>query len=321
MAYIDIFNGDADGLCALLQLHNHSPRKSSLVTGVKRDIQLLSRVEVTAGDQLTVLDISLDKNRDALTDVLDRGAQVFYVDHHYAGDVPEHPSLEVLIDTSADVCTSVLVNGHLRGEFAEWAVVGAFGDNLEDSAIRLARPLGLTQEQIESARELGTYLNYNGYGASVEDLHFRPDELFELLRPHRSPFGFLNESRRVFDRLATGYREDMSRAAGVRPHLERDGAAAFILPDSAWARRVSGVFGNQLARQNPSRAHTILTECVDQIYMVSVRAPLNEMRGADELCRQFPTGGGRTAAAGINALPGERLDEFLEAFLSTFRAE
>ncbi len=37
----DIFNGDADGICALLQLRKAEPRDAQLVTGVKRDINLL----------------------------------------------------------------------------------------------------------------------------------------------------------------------------------------------------------------------------------------------------------------------------------------
>ena len=45
MAYFDVFNGDADGICALLQLRQHTPRSATLVTGVKRDIGLLSRVD------------------------------------------------------------------------------------------------------------------------------------------------------------------------------------------------------------------------------------------------------------------------------------
>jgi hypothetical protein len=40
---------------------------------------------------------------------------------------------------------------------------------------------------------------------------------------------------------------------------------------------------------------------------------LNNRTGADELARQFPTGGGRKAAAGINALPENQLNEFLNA--------
>ena len=59
MRSIDVFNGDADGICALHQLRLHTPRPGAqLVTGVKRDIRLLRRVEEVVGCQLTVLDIS-----------------------------------------------------------------------------------------------------------------------------------------------------------------------------------------------------------------------------------------------------------------------
>mgnify|MGYP007000196212 len=43
--YWDVFNGDADGICALLQLRLAQPKNSQLVTGIKRDIELLDRVE------------------------------------------------------------------------------------------------------------------------------------------------------------------------------------------------------------------------------------------------------------------------------------
>ena len=87
----------------------------------------------------------------------------------------------------------------------------------------------------------------------------------------------------------------------------------FILPDETWARRVSGVYSNDLANASPARAHAVLTERPDGTYLVSVRAPLENKQGADELCRQFPTGGGRAAAAGINALPGDQLHAFIDA--------
>ncbi|RUM38930.1 MAG: acetyltransferase, partial [Desulfobulbus sp.] len=42
MITYDVFNGDADGICALHQLRLHDPRPDAhLVTGVKRDICLL----------------------------------------------------------------------------------------------------------------------------------------------------------------------------------------------------------------------------------------------------------------------------------------
>ena len=66
MTIYDVFNGDADGICALTQLRLASPADSVLVTGVKRDINLLARVEAQEGDEINVLDVSLDKNRAGL---------------------------------------------------------------------------------------------------------------------------------------------------------------------------------------------------------------------------------------------------------------
>jgi len=60
---IDVFNGDADGICALVQLRLAKPAQTKLVTGVKRDIQLLKQVEVQVDDVVTILDISLQKYR------------------------------------------------------------------------------------------------------------------------------------------------------------------------------------------------------------------------------------------------------------------
>ena len=93
---IDVFNGDADGICALVQLRLAQPVQSRLVTGVKRDIQLLERIFIQKNDFVTVLDISLKKNRTALDRILQQGATVFYVDHHESGDIPQHPILKQL---------------------------------------------------------------------------------------------------------------------------------------------------------------------------------------------------------------------------------
>lgn len=318
MAHIDVFNGDADGICALTQLRNHEPRDSTLVTGVKRDIALVSRAVAGPDDHVTVLDVSFDKNRDAVERVLEAGAHVVYVDHHFAGDVPEHPNLDTIIDTDPNVCTSLLVNGYLGGAFTEWAVTGAFGDNLKDSARTIAGPLGLADEELALLDTLGTCINYNGYGSSLDDLHFAPDELFRLVSRFPTPFEFIDDDRDTFEALRSGYEEDMASAAGVAPTRKTDAAAVFLLPNEAWARRVSGVFSNDLANGSPKRAHAVLTERVDGTFLVSVRAPLDNKQGADVLCRQFPTGGGRAAAAGINALPADQLDAFLDALESAY---
>ncbi len=321
MAHYDVFNGDADGICALTQLRNAQPVDSTLVTGVKRDISLLKQVDAEAGDVITVLDVSLDKNRDALVSVLEAGANVFYCDHHFAGEIPESEHLTALINTEPDVCTSILVNGYLQGAFVEWAVVGAFGDNLFDSAERLARPLDLTGDKLARLKDLGTYINYNGYGASLDDLHFDPAELYKLVSAHASPFGFMEDSREDFERLENGFREDMASAAATTPERASSASAVVILPDEAWARRVSGVYSNDLANGNPDRAHAVLTEKANGNFLVSVRAPLNNKTGADELCMRFPTGGGRKAAAGVNDLPAEQLGDFMDQLDAFYRQE
>jgi hypothetical protein len=317
MKRIDVFNGDADGICALHQLRLAEPGESELVTGLKRDIALLERVAVAAGDGVTVLDVSLDKNRDALLRLLEAGAAVRYFDHHFPGDIPLHPRLEAHIDTAADVCTSLLVDRHLNGRFRPWAVTGAFGDNLHASARRAAEPLALAKRELEQLRELGECLNYNGYGESLDDLHFHPAELYRIVSAYSDPFAFVAEEP-AFAMLRNGYREDMARAAALRPEAETAGGAIYLLPDAQWSRRVSGVFANDLATAHPGRAHGVLTKRGDGTYTISVRAPLSNPAGADELCRGFPTGGGRKGAAGVNRLPPELLDEFFARFRAAY---
>lgn len=78
------------------------------------------------------------------------------------------------------------------------------------------------------------------------------------------------------------------------------------------------MFANALAKGATKRAHAMLTEKANGNYLVSVRAPLTTKTGADDLCRQFATGGGRQAAAGINDLPASELEAFKTAFLSAF---
>ncbi len=314
MRMIDVFNGDADGICALHQLRLAAPcEDAELVTGVKRDIALLQRVHAAAGDEITVLDISFDKNREDVLRLLDQGAHIHYFDHHFAGEIPSHNRLQTHIDTSADVCTSLLVNAYLGHSYLPWAVAAAFGDNLFATAKAAAGPLALTDAQLTQLEQLGTLINYNGYGVTPDDLFFHPAELYRALRPYEDPFAFIAESD-AYRTLAEGYAADMAKARQLPFLHETTTTAVLMLPDAAWTRRVSGVFGNALARENPARAHALITSLADGQYRVSVRAPLTNKTGADELCMQFPTGGGRKAAAGINALPGDMLDDFVAAF-------
>jgi hypothetical protein len=319
MADYDLFNGDADGICALLQLRFAEPREGAeLVTGVKRDINLLKRVDAKAGDRITVLDVSMDKNHDDLIRVLDAGAEVFYVDHHFPGKVPDSSALKSMINEAPNVCTSLLINHYLRGAYREWAVVGTFGDNLKQSAAGLLKNLNFSEQQATLLENLGIYINYNGYGSDLNELHFKPDELYRLLSNYQSPFDFVSDNAEQFNKLESGYHEDLTSAQSTEPLKATDSVAVFVLPNASWARRVSGVYSNDLTNQNPDRAHAVLTEKANGNYLVSVRAPLNNKKGAAALCMQFPTGGGREAAAGINDLPVEMLNEFIDKFEQSY---
>ncbi len=318
MRHIDVFNGDADGLCALHQLRLATPVTAEIVTGVKRDIKLLDRVQAAAGDKVTVLDISLDSNRTGLLRLLQAGVNIEYFDHHHAGEIPQNTNLVAHIDLSAQVCTSILVDRHLGGQYRLWAITAAFGDNLRKSARTLAESEGLPEPQIEQLARLGEYLNYNGYGESLEDLHFHPAKLYEEIKPYSDPFAFIAESS-AFAQLAAGFNEDTGLAVSLQPLFANAHCAVYLMPNAPWASRVSGIFANSLANDNPERAHAVLTYNKYGDFTVSVRSPLSNPQGADILCLKFETGGGRKAAAGINRLPMNALDQFMTGFTEQFR--
>ncbi|ATI46920.1 acetyltransferase [Vibrio parahaemolyticus] len=309
----DIFNGDADGIIALLQLRLADPIDSQLITGVKRDIKLVEKVDVQAGDELTVLDISMEKNMAGLEQALTQGVHVFYADHHKAGDIPQHGNLDAHIDLDANMCTALIVDKLLEGRFHTWAITAAYGDNLIAKADALADQAGLNNEQKAQLKELGTLINYNGYGSKVDDLHFHPADLYRALVQYISPFEVIEDKASPYYQLQSAYQQDMDAAQAVPATHESDTLKLFELPNTAASRRISGVYGNWLANQNPDSAHAVLTENADGTYTVSLRAPLNNKQGAVAVCGQFPTGGGREAAAGINALRKEDVNAFIDA--------
>ena len=317
MRYYDVFNGDADGICALRQLRLADPVEATLVTGLKRDIAILDSVRAGAGDVVTVLDISLDRNRAPLEALLDRGAVVRYFDHHYAGEIPRHPRLLSVIDESGASCTSALVDRYLGGRFRAWAVVGAFGDDLGELAENLARPLGLDAVRLEALRELGQSMNYSAYGETEADVLVLAVDLYGIVSRYADPFE-LAAREALIGRLGEERRADLERALATKPLRDTPAADAWMLPDAPWARRVGGTFANRLARSARHRAHAVLTPRAGGGYVVSVRSPHASRTTAVDFCRRFATGGGRAQAAGIDRLEDRRLGEFLDAFCAAW---
>jgi hypothetical protein len=318
MDYYDVFNGDADGICALHQYRLHIPcPQAELITGVKRNINLLTVLQNISHSRISVFDISLDKNRFDIERLLAHENTIFYVDHHYSGAIPDENNLETHINIQPQTCTSLIISSLLKDRFAKWAIAGAFGDNLDESAKIKAQQLGLNPEQTTNLKELGLLLNYNGYGQRIEDLYFHPAEIYRQMQPYRDPLDFHADCA-ALSTLRIGYHNDMERAQSFTPLFDMTGSRVYKLPPEAWARRVAGVFSNTLAREKPEKAHALLTNNNDGSFRISVRAPLNNRSGADTLCRQFPSGGGRAAAAGINQLPSAMLNNFLSAFSKHF---
>ena len=315
--YIDIFNGDADGICALIQLRLINPVESQLVTGVKRDIALLQQVEANPGDQITVLDISLDRNRSALDHLIKLGAHITYFDHHYAGHIPLNSNLLATIDESPTTCTSLLIDHYLKGQCSLWAIAAAFGDNLVHEAEKYCDILHLNDVDTRKLRQLGELINYNGYGTNITDLFFHPADLYQALKSFRDPREAYDHAPEITT-LATGYSKDLEHASTITAEITTSTMAVYQLPNIAWARRIVGIWANNLSQNFPTRAHLIVCPDGENSYTISVRAAKNHPYGASTFCRRYPGGGGREAAAGINQLPESELSGLIQAFELTF---
>ncbi|SDO89725.1 acetyltransferase [Desulforhopalus singaporensis] len=318
MEQYDIFNGDADGIFALHQYRLKYPENNAVrITGVKRDIGLLRQIEGVKNCSVTVFDISFDSNRKSVDTLLADANHITYFDHHFCGNTPHDSRLTAHINPSADTCTSIIVNDTIGGEYGLWAICGAFGDNLQQQAAEMTSRFHLDPGRTSQLKELGELFNYNGYGADIQDLHFHPDNLYQAVAPYRDPFAFIADSEQLLT-LRHGYHDDMASALGQPEYRTDSKNRVFIFPDAPWARRVSGVFSNLKAVEKGSCAHAIISENPDGSFRVSVRAPLDNKRNADTLCRQFPTGGGRAGSAGINQLPKSQFDLFIETFLKMY---
>ena len=308
----DVCNGDADGLCAALQWRLYEPAPATLVTGLKREIALLERVRAGVGDEVNVFDLSMQRNRGALSRLLEVGVRVRYFDHHAVRDIPSHPLLDAQVDCAGDVCTSLLVDRRIGGAFRAWALVGAYGDNLTGVADRLAADSGIGPGDSARLRRLGEAINYNAYGDDEGDVRIAPANLYAILARYRDPRDLLAQEG-IAEQIDALRRADLAQALSSPAHWQDARGSVYVLPDAPWSRRVLGCLANELANRQPQRAHAVLKLQRTGGYAISVRAPLASPSGAHELCSRFG-GGGRARACGIDALPAADLERFVAAF-------
>ncbi len=276
------YNGDADGICSMVQWGLVHGVEGQRITGVKRDIELLERVHPNAEDEIVVMDISLARNHSRAQELSQQGFNITWFDHHLAGNDIE--GIQANIDTSSNVCTATIVENFLGIE-SDWAQVALHGDGLSKHS------------SMPEYKELGELLNYNGYGADLSDLHFHPDELMLLCLESRTPSEFINTP--AFEKLKQGFESDISHANKVE---EKEGY--YLLPNEAWARRVVGVMAHRI-NEKGSGPHVIAIDKGGNL-QISIRGH----SGIGELCAMFG-GGGRATAGGIDSLPKAEITDLM----------
>lgn len=313
---IDVFNGDADGLCALQQYRLNFPMLAHRVTGVKRDIQLLEKISDYENSQLNVFDISFDSNFEGVRQLLARNNRIIFFDHHSASMRFDHPDLELHCNSDSQTCTSLIVCDYTEARYTDWALVGCYGDGLDQKADQLAKQWGYSQLQCAQFRELGRLLNYNAYGDTLSDLYFSPYALAQQMQHYQSAQDFINSSD-VFRVLQQGFASDMQVLADIHPTLQTEKLCLYILPDTASARRLSGTLATKIQQEQAARSVAMLSH-IPGGYRISIRSAAPEEKPAALLAQEFMTGGGRAAAAGINLLPVADYAGFSRRFVEYF---
>jgi len=318
MTNYDVFNGDTDGIFAWHQLRLSHPREAVLVTGVKRDVGLVSRVDAGEGDLVTIMDVSHAKNRKDVRRLLDSGAIVEYFDHHNAGEMIDHPNMTYHINTEPNVSTGLIVNSYVGGENRLWSIATAFGDNHMDLAMNMAKSENLSDDQITVLKQIGLVVNYNSYGQTVEDLFYSPEEIAEAVKACGSDIFRFTEQSDIFSTLLENFSADMSSAVCQEPYSIGENTVIYTLPNEPWTHRIMGSFSNHLVSTNKDLACAIAVLNSDGTYRISVRSSINNPHGAGDLCKKFG-GGGREKAGGVNNLDESELDNFKKEFDRTFQ--
>jgi len=278
------YNGDADGICSMVQWALAKGITGNRITGVKRDIELLKKIDAKKGDSIIAMDISLARNHFEARKLNSMGVEISWFDHHLPGEPID--GIVTNIETSSNVCTAVIVQTFLGVE-SDWAQVALHGDGLG----RFAKN--------DDFATLGELMNYNAYGRNLEDLHFHPDELLLACLEAKTPQNFIDSD--TFETLNAGFEKDIKNAINYSSNNNLT-----ILPDESWARRVVGVLAHRLALENGNPQVVALVK--GSSYQISVRA--NE--GVGEFCQEFG-GGGRATAGGIDLLPQNRIKDLMSA--------
>ena len=311
MDYYDFFNGDADGIISLHQYRMHYPKDSQLFTGVKRDVKLLRHCTDIKDSTFTVFDISLLSNTDYIKPILDGGNYVKWFDHHEPGETDLGDNFSIKVDADPNCCTNILVDEYLNGLYRPWTICGIYGDNLHEQADKF-NPC-FNKASMAKLKEVGETLNYNGYGNEELDLTVHPKDVYLDLKDYESPFEYRKKSE-TYNKIYKQMKSDEAELSSSEILHESETGKVILLPNTRASIRYSGIYSNQQTTDSPDKAFAILTSVDGGNYRISIRSPKTNPYGASKLALQFPTGGGREKAAGVNELPKPELNNFIEKF-------
>jgi hypothetical protein len=325
------FNGDADGIISQHVAKISGIEPAIRITGLKRDLKLLGRIppEIAAPDanrgvDLHVFDVNLRDNLPDLLRLLENPlTTVRWHDHHEPGEIPDSPHigtrLKTRIVTARGTCTALLAHADYPGADPRWAAMAAWGDNLPEAAEALLKPLALHPIEVRELCEAGELINYNAYGEDDGDVLFAPLAVAERMATFTDATTFIRESG-LIGPLREQFRDDLNNMGALSADEVRPGASLYRLPDAAWARRLGSTFANRAALADPGRAIAALHPLRDGSFQVSIRAPRGrtDAAAASSLASEFPSGGGRALAAGINSLPATDAARFARRFFEVY---
>ncbi len=304
-----ITHGDADGLTSAYQriredwdftedrnrqsvFHDgaYEPQTNfEIVSGKKTQIGLVNEVadKVAPGSTVLVMDLSSRENTLGLMKLKKKGAKVHYIDHHEPAENLDDLLIEgssKVINTDKTYNTSTIINEGFRNRYVEWAIVGAYGDNLIATAEKLAKEHGIQHQ--EDLRQVANILNYNSCSEGIA-----PDQLLKNLLRYNSPIDFLRSD--LGQRLNEQYVSAKKQLSEVSPIYSND-FEIYLLPDSEVARALFPIVSNDMQGKSPSKTHIVLVP-FNNTFTVSIRAP----QKANEIAKKLG-GGGRETAAGAS---------------------
>jgi hypothetical protein len=218
----------------------------------------LGNFEVLPGDELLVCNVPV-----RVSPLPDRHAEMRKVRVQYldcrgqsSGSVTPHSTQGLSFVPT--VCASLLVNHLLAGEFSGWALVGAYGSQVECGVA--AQTVGLRYSASEriGLQRLGEVISYNAEVAHPRHIYLEPAHLYAQLARYQDPLDFL-QANSLADDLDGVRRSDLQKALAWQPYWKDAHASVYVLPDEGWASRAAKQLKSRLAALDPDRAVAVLS--------------------------------------------------------------